>query len=95
MLYSLYVHHTEGCVTQVGRRGTVRSSLARAEDANAARRNGVFTNLISLEETQMAQVVYRGVAYDTETAKATVTKKVTETYRGIQHTETVTVEVAK
>ena len=43
----------------------------------------------------MAQVVYRGVAYDTETAKATVTKKVSETYRGIQHTETIKVEVAK
>ena len=43
----------------------------------------------------MAQVVYRGVAYDTETAKQIKTKKVSETYRGIQHTETINVEVAK
>lgn len=43
----------------------------------------------------MAQVTYRGVPYDTAAPKATVTKKVSETYRGIQHTETVTVEVAK
>ena len=43
----------------------------------------------------MAKVTYRGVSYDTEAAKKTVTKTVAETYRGIQHTETVNVEVSK
>ena len=43
----------------------------------------------------MAKVTYRGVSYDTAAPKATVTKAVSETYRGIQHTENVTVEVAK
>ena len=43
----------------------------------------------------MAKVTYRGVSYDTAAPKETVTKAVTETYRGIQHTETVTVEVTK
>ena len=41
--------------------------------------------------------VYRGVAYDTDrklTEEAAYVK-VTETYRGIQHTETVKVEVAQ
>ena len=41
----------------------------------------------------MAQVTYRGVSYDTKAPKTTKTKTVTETYRGIQHTEQV--EVAK
>jgi len=41
--------------------------------------------------------VYRGVAYDTDRklTKEADYKKVTETYRGIQHTETVKVEVSK
>ena len=72
-------------------RGTDYVHLIQAvETQTPPERNGT-NHLISLEETQMAQVVYRGGAYETETAKATVTKKVSETYRGIQHTETVTV----
>jgi len=40
---------------------------------------------------------WRGVEYDPEALKSrpTVSKTVSETYRGIQHTETVNVEVAK
>ena len=41
----------------------------------------------------MAKVTYRGVTYDTNSPKTTKTKSVSETYRGIQHTEQV--EVAK
>ena len=41
----------------------------------------------------MAKVTYRGVTYDTTAKKPTNTKTVTETYRGIRHTEQV--EVAK
>jgi hypothetical protein len=43
----------------------------------------------------MAKVTYRGVSYDTKADKVLETKTVSETYRGIQHTETLTVEVAK
>ncbi len=41
--------------------------------------------------------VYRGVAYDTDRklTKEADYVKVTETYRGVEHTETVKVEVAK
>ena len=41
--------------------------------------------------------VYRGVAYDTDRklTKEAEYRKVSETYRGIEHTETVKVEVAK
>ena len=41
--------------------------------------------------------VYRGVPYNTDRklTKEADYVKVTETYRGIQHTETVKVEVAK
>ena len=41
----------------------------------------------------MAKVTYRGVSYDTKDSKQTKTKTITETYRGIRHTEEV--EVAK
>jgi len=43
------------------------------------------------------KVTYRGVTYDTvEYAnRPKVSKKVTEVYRGIKHTETLSVEVAK
>ena len=39
----------------------------------------------------MAQVTYRGVSYDTEARKEQQTQQVqvSETYRGIQHTEKV------
>ena len=39
----------------------------------------------------MSIVTYRGVKYDTDAHKArpTQTKEFVETYRGIQHTETV------
>ena len=49
-----------------------------------------------LQEYQM-KVTYRGVSYDTVEYqnRPQVTKKVTEVYRGINHTETVTVEVSK
>ena len=74
-------------------RGTVRSSLTGVGDANAARRNGVFTNLISLEETLML-AVYRGVAYDTDKSltKEAQYRKVEEVYRGVKHTKIVKVE---
>lgn len=77
-------------------RGTVRSSSALAEDANAARRNGVLVNLISLEDTPML-AVYRGVPYDTDRSltKEAQYRKVEETYRGIKHTETIKVEEVK
>lgn len=41
--------------------------------------------------------VYRGVAYDTERSlkREAEYRKVTVTYRGVKHTETVKVEVAK
>ena len=41
--------------------------------------------------------VYRGVAYDTDRklTKEAEYRKVTVTYRGIQHTETVKVEAAQ
>ena len=40
----------------------------------------------------MAKVVYRGVAYDTDTlTQEAHYKKVEETYRGIKHTETIKV----
>lgn len=40
---------------------------------------------------------YRGVPYNTTDlhSKPTTSKKVMETYRGIKHTETIKVEVAK
>ena len=43
------------------------------------------------------KVTYRGVSYDTVEYqnRPKVAKKVTEIYRGINHTETVTVEVSK
>ena len=43
------------------------------------------------------KVTYRGVSYDTVEYqnRPQVTKKVTERYRGINHTETVRVEVSK
>lgn len=49
-----------------------------------------------LQEYQM-KVTYRGVSYDTVEYqnRPKVTKKVTERYRGINHTETVKVEVSK
>ena len=37
----------------------------------------------------MATVTYRGVKYDTDKAQKTVTQTVSETYRGIKHTEMV------
>ena len=43
----------------------------------------------------MAKVVYRGVAYDTDQQVKKVAKKVTQTYRGIKHVETINVEAAK
>ena len=49
-----------------------------------------------LQEYQM-KVTYRGVSYDTVEYqnRPQVTKKVTERYRGINHTETIKVEVSK
>lgn len=43
----------------------------------------------------MAQVVYRGVAYDTDrrVRQEAVYVKIAEKYRGIEHIETVKVEV--
>ena len=38
---------------------------------------------------------WRGVTYDPSDRKPSVSKKVTETYRGISHVETINVEVAK
>jgi len=55
-----------------------------------------FLLTLFLRSKQML-AVYRGVAYDTDRklTKEADYKKVTETYRGIQHTETVKVEVSK
>jgi len=43
------------------------------------------------------KVTYRGVSYDTieYQNRPQITKKVNAVYRGINHTETVTVEVSK
>jgi len=76
-------------------RGT--DSFIPLRDATAARRNGVFINLISLEEIQML-AVYRGVPYNTdrEFTQEVQYRKVQVTYRGVQHTETIkVVEVQK
>ena len=72
-----------------------RSSKARAEDANANRMERDLT--ISFLRSKQMLAVYRGVAYDTERnlTKESDYVKVSETYRGIEHTETVKVEVAK
>jgi hypothetical protein len=75
-------------------RGTVTFILSKWL-GRKRRLKGTGLIISFLKEKQMAKVTYRGVSYDTAAPKATVTKKVAETYRGIQHTETVTVEVAK
>lgn len=57
---------------------------------------GTGTQTLLLWSNKMAKVVYRGVAYDTETrVKSQIKSKklVEETYRGVKHTELV--EVAK
>jgi hypothetical protein len=43
------------------------------------------------------KVTYRGVSYDTKeyAQRPMVSKQITETYRGVKHTETVKVEVVK
>ncbi len=43
------------------------------------------------------KVTYRGVSYDTQELRnrPTVSKRVSETYRGVKHQETINVEVAK
>jgi|32_taG_2_1085360.scaffolds.fasta_scaffold140433_1 hypothetical protein len=43
------------------------------------------------------KVTYRGVSYDTQELRnrPTVSKQVSETYRGVKHNETISVEVAK
>jgi len=43
------------------------------------------------------KVTYRGVSYDTKdyANRPMVSKKIVETYRGVNHTETVKVEVVK
>ena len=77
------------------RNGLYRSSLASVGDANANRMERDFT--ISFLRSKQMLAVYRGVAYDTERnlTKEAEYRKVSETYRGIEHTETVKVEVSK
>ena len=47
------------------------------------------------EVTKMSLAVYRGVAYDTDrkVRQEAVYVKIAEMYRGVEHTETVKVEV--
>lgn len=72
-----------------------RSSKARAEDANANRMERDLT--ISFLRSKQMLAVYRGVPYDTDRSltKEADYKKISETYRGIDHIETVKVEVEK
>ena len=50
-----------------------------------------ITNPNPKEENTMAKVTYRGISYDTDARKEQETKQVqvSETYRGIKHTEQV------
>ena len=63
------------------------------KDAKADWRNGCQSP-ITLGETQMAQVTYRGVKYNTNDKKNQQTNKVDLTYRGVQLEKELTV-VAK
>ena len=45
---------------------------------------------ITLGETKMAQVTYRGVKYDTDRNKAKQTNKVDLTYRGVSQKKELT-----
>jgi len=53
------------------------------KDAKADWRNGCQSP-ITLGETQMAQVTYRGVKYDTNDSKTQQTNKVDLVYRGVK-----------
>ena len=57
----------------------------------------MLNTFISLEETQMAQVVYRGVSYDTErhVIRDASYVRVPQVYRGVQHSSVIKIEEAQ
>ena len=59
------------------------------KDAKADWRNGFKTSNY-FRRNQMAQVTYRGVAYDTDRNKAKQTNKVDLTYRGVRQEKELT-----
>ena len=82
--------------TQVSRLGTGsfisygrrKSRLKEREHGSLARGKGANSNYF--RRNQMAQVTYRGVAYDTDRNKAKQTNKVDLTYRGVRQEKELT-----